>query len=60
MFAELLRGNSFGEEFPLKLPFRNLLMIFGTWELHSQVPKMTKDFRKRLKGNYSKRIPSMA
>ena len=91
MFAELLRGNSFGwsrkccafsgvtvvtvTPFPpedtlrvssqatarsLILPLRNLLMIFGTWELHSQVPKMTKDFRKRLKGNYSMRIPSMA
>ncbi len=44
MFAELLRGNSFGEEFPLKLPLRNLLMIFGTWELHSQAPKMTERF----------------
>ena len=38
------RAGTLLEKSSPRTPLRNLLMIFGTWELHSQAPKMTERF----------------
>ena len=44
-YVQCIIGLELFEKSSPRAPLRNFLMIFGTWELHSQAPKMVKSFK---------------